>query len=125
MTILKLIHIISAGLSLLGFLIRGFWLWRDSPRLHQRWVKILPHVIDTVLLASAVALLVQLQLNPVTYNWLVAKLVALVVYIFLGMLALKWGRTKSQRLTAWAAAVVVFGYILGVAGTKSVTLMLF
>ena len=63
-TALKMIHIGSVILSYLLFFLRGIWMMRDAANLQQRWVKILPHVVDTVLLSSAIALAVMIQQNP-------------------------------------------------------------
>jgi uncharacterized membrane protein SirB2 len=86
-------------------------------RLAQRWVKVLPHVVDTVLLLSGAWL--AFQLGSGVRGWLTAKLVGLVLYIALGMLALRRGRTRAVRIGAAVAAVVVFAWIVSVAITKS------
>jgi uncharacterized membrane protein SirB2 len=74
--------------------------------------------VDTVLLASAVALAYSLRLSPATAPWLLAKVVGLVAYIGLGTVALRFGRTRTTRIAAWAAALLVFGYIVSVAVSK-------
>lgn len=117
--LLKL-HIASALLSLLGFTTRGVWMLRGSSLLHARWVRVTPHVIDTCLLASGVGLVFTLHLYPNQQPWLLAKLIALVLYIVLGTVALKRGRTRRVRTGAWFAALAVFFYILSVALTKQV-----
>jgi uncharacterized membrane protein SirB2 len=86
--------------------------------LERRWVKIVPHVVDTVLLGSALWLAWQLGVDG-TRGWLVAKVVALFVYIALGTVALKRGRTRGVRVAALSGALVTFGYIASVAVTKS------
>jgi uncharacterized membrane protein SirB2 len=79
-----------------------------------------PHVIDTLLLASALTLVVWSHQYPGAQNWLTAKLLALIVYIGLGTVALKRGRTKGARIAAFIAALLVFGYIVKVALTRQV-----
>ena len=116
-TLLKTVHVLTAVLTLLSFALRGVWMLRDSPMLWRRWVKITPHVIDTVLLASAIALMIQIQQYPGTQAWLSAKVVAIVLYIILGSIALKRGRTKAIRNKAWLAAIAVYAYIVAVALT--------
>lgn len=91
----------------------------DSPRLQGKVLRVLPHVIDTVLLASAVALVVWSRQIPFVQPWLGAKLVALLVYILLGTIAIKRGRTKGTRTVALIAALLTFGYIVAVAITRS------
>ena len=111
----KFVHELCALASFTLFALRGVWMLRDSPQLSRRWVKILPHGIDTLLLASAIALTLMLHQYPLTHAWLSAKLVALLVYIGLGLVALRYGKTKRVRAAAWIGAVAVFLYIASVA----------
>ena len=120
--LLKIIHVASIILSYLLFLTRGIWMMQDSPSLKQRWVKILPHIIDTVLLTSAIALAITLQQNPLSDSWLSAKVVGLLLYICLGMVAMRFGKTRQTKIIAWVAAQCVFAYIVLVALTKSPTM---
>ena len=116
---LKTIHVTFVALSFAGFFIRGIWMLKDSPLLQQRWVRITPQIIDTVLLVSAIVLAVQLQFSPMAQPWLMAKIIALVVYIGAGLVALRFGRDKRIRLLAWLFGMVVFLYIVSVAMSKS------
>ncbi len=75
---------------------------------------------DTLLLATGLVMVFRLRLYPGQQAWLTAKLVALVVYIVLGMIALKRGKTKIQRAWAWGGALLVFAYILAVANTRAI-----
>lgn len=115
---LKYVHVSCVVLSYSLFFVRGVWMMQDSAWLARRWVRIVPHVIDTVLLASAIAMAVVIQQYPFVAPWLTAKVIGLVVYIGLGMVALKRGRTKRMRIVAWIAAQVVFLYIIAVAILK-------
>ena len=117
--LLKIIHVGSVIVSYILFFLRGIWLMQGSANLHYRWVKILPHVVDTVLLASAIALAMIIQQNPLNDSWLTAKVVGLVLYIGLGMIAMRFGKTRGIRIMAWVAAQCVFIYIVMVALTKS------
>ena len=92
---------------------------RESPLLHRRWVKVAPHVVDTALLASAIAMAVMIRQYPFVAGWLTAKLLALVCYIGLGMIALKRGKTRRVRVIAWIGAQAVFFYIVAVAVTRN------
>ena len=116
---LKHLHITFVALSGLLFLVRGIWMLRASPRLQQRWVKIVPHVVDTLLLASAIGLAVWSHQYPGQMPWLTAKVVGLVAYIVLGTIALKRGRTKGVRAAAFVGALACFVYIVAVAVTKN------
>jgi uncharacterized membrane protein SirB2 len=114
----KHIHIACAAVSASLFLLRGVWMLRASKLLQQRWVRIAPHLVDTLLLASAVLLAVWSGRYPFAQGWLTAKLFALLCYIALGTVALKRGRTRAVRGAAFAAALGVFAYIVAVAVTK-------
>jgi uncharacterized membrane protein SirB2 len=84
-----------------------------------RIARVAPHVIDTVFLASGVWLAWSLGVSPVQEPWLAAKIGGLLVYIGLGLVALRLGRTAATRGGAFAAAILVFAYIVGVAMTRS------
>ena len=116
---LRFVHIGCVAVSYLLFVTRGVWMMRESQFLQQRWVRIVPHMIDTVLLASAIALTVILREYPLTHGWLTAKVSGLIAYIGLGTYALKRGRTRRRRIAAWIAAQLVFFYIIAVALTRN------
>jgi uncharacterized membrane protein SirB2 len=115
---IRQLHVTAAAVSLALFVLRGIWMMASPALLERRWVKIVPHVVDTVLLGSALWLAWQLGVDG-TRGWLVAKVVALFVYIALGTVALKRGRTRGVRVAALSGALVTFGYIASVAVTKS------
>ena len=117
-TLLRLLHIGTVYVTLALFVLRGVWMLLDSPRLRQRWVRVLPHVNDTLLLIAAIGLVVVAELNPLQQPWILAKIIGLLAYIGLGTVALKRGRTKPIRVTAFFAALAVFAYIVAVAVTK-------
>jgi len=105
-------------LSFSLFFLRGIWMIRESPMLARRWVRVVPHIVDTALLASAIALAFVLELNPLATSWLAAKIAGLVIYIALGSIALRRGRTRGTRIAAWIAALAVFAYIVSAAVTR-------
>ena len=112
------VHVAAVTLSLCLFVLRVVWRARAPERLARRWVKVLPHVVDTVLLLSGVWLAWQLGAAGVR-GWLPAKLVALVAYIVLGSIALRRGPSRGVAIGAAVAAVATFGYIVSVAIMKS------
>lgn len=114
----KHLHVTFAALSGMLFLLRGIWMLRGSGLLQQKWVKIVPHVIDTVLLGSALVMVFWSGQYPFAQGWLTAKVLALIAYIVLGTIALKRGKTKQVRLTAFIGALLVFAYIVKVALTR-------
>lgn len=117
--LVKTVHISSVALSFSLFFLRGIWMLYTPQRLQFRWVRILPHIIDTVLLTSAVALATMSKQYPLVEPWLSAKVIALFLYIALGMVALRPGRDQRPRTLAWLGALLVFAYIVGVALTRS------
>lgn len=116
---LKLIHQASAVLSISGFVLRGGLMMASPGLLHRRWMRSWPHLIDTVLLVSGIWMAVNLHFTPGNSPWLLAKIVALVVYIGLGFIALRHGRTPRIRIAAFVAAVLCFAYIARVALARS------
>jgi uncharacterized membrane protein SirB2 len=116
--LLKMVHVACVAASYALFLLRGMWMIRGSALLQQRWVRIVPHLVDTVLLGSAVALAIAIGQYPFTDNWLSAKVAGLLLYIVLGSIALKRGRTRRIRVISWIAAQAVFFYIVAVAMTR-------
>jgi uncharacterized membrane protein SirB2 len=116
---LKATHVTCVVLSYFGFFVRGVWMMRGAAMLHNRWVRVLPHVVDTLLLASAIALAMLLRQYPLAQPWLTAKVAGLVIYIVLGMFALRRARTRRGRIMAWLLAQAVFFYIVAVALTRN------
>lgn len=116
----KHLHLACVGLSATLFLGRGLLMLGRPEALRARWARVLPHVVDTVLLSAAIGMLVVGRIHPLDAPWLLAKIGALLVYIGLGTVALKRGRTRGIRLAAWLAALAVLLYIVAVAMTKQV-----
>ena len=116
-TTLKAIHVASVTLSLALFILRLGWSYAAPARLELAWVRILPHVIDSVLLASAIALTIAIHQYPFVHSWLTAKVLALLVYIVSGSFALKRARTRAGRALAALLALASVSYIVVVAVT--------
>jgi uncharacterized membrane protein SirB2 len=115
---LKLVHQSAVALSIGGFFARGWGSLAGAAWVRSRAVRTLPHLVDTVLLGSAIGLAWLLQLNPLATPWLAAKIIGLLAYIGLGMVALKPGRPRALRAAAWVAALLCFAQIVAVAITK-------
>ena len=116
--IVQSLHVGCAALSVSGFAARGALMLADSPLLQNRFVRVAPHVVDTVLLLSAVWLAWALGQVPFVHGWITAKVLALLAYIFLGSVALRRGRTKAVRAAAFVGALATAGYIVSVAVTR-------
>ena len=114
----KSVHVSAAALSIALFVLRGAWRAAMPSMLAVAWVRIGPHVVDTVLLASALWLAWRFPAGA-PHAWIAAKIVALVVYILLGTIAFRRGRTRGVRIAAFVGALATFGYIVTVALTKS------
>lgn len=109
---IKHIHITSATLSILFFLIRVYWSLTGSKLLKTKIARIMPHVIDTILLVCGVFLAA--MIGP-EQPWILAKIVALVFYIGFGTVAIKRGKTRKAKAKAAIIAVLIFAYIVGAA----------
>jgi uncharacterized membrane protein SirB2 len=114
----KHLHILCATLSGSFFLLRGLWMLAGSPLLQRRWVRVAPHLIDTLLLSSALVMVFWSGQYPFVQPWLTAKVLALTLYVILGAIALKRGKSRGARIQAFAAALAVFAYIVAVALSK-------
>ena len=111
-------HVICAYVSITGFILRALLKMSDHPVMQQRAVRILPHVVDTLLLASAIGLMLLISQYPFTSGWLTAKLGALIAYILCGLVCLRTGNS-NLRLVSFLAAILIFGYMVSVALTHS------
>lgn len=114
----KYVHVISVVLSLTGFFLRGILMMRDSPLLAERWIRVVPHINDTVLLVAALSLAAMSGQYPFVVGWVTAKVLGVIAYIILGALALRDAGTRRMRIACWLASLAVFGWIVSVALTR-------
>ena len=119
-TFIKIIHMSFAMISVLGFLARGILKINESPLVDKKLVRVLPHVIDTVLLASAITLVIMSGQYPWVAPWVSAKILGLVVYIGLGVVVMRTAKTRQARIAAFALALITVGYVFMVASTKTI-----
>lgn len=112
---LKVVHVGSVTVSAGLFILRGIWLFHKPDMLARRWVRITPHIVDSILLLSAILLVIMLQQYPWSNPWLSAKVIALLFYIGLGMVALRFARSRRVQALSWSAALLVLAYIIAVA----------
>lgn len=115
---LKHSHLLFVFLTLALFVLRGIWLFTQSPLLQKKIAKILPHVFSLFLLVSGVAVSVLLGFSPSNQPWILAKLIALIVFIALGIITFK-AVNKSVGKISWVSALAVYAYIISVAITKT------
>jgi uncharacterized membrane protein SirB2 len=115
----KLIHISAVALSVTGFFARGVGALTNAAWVRSRLARTLPHMVDSVLLLSALTLAWMLRLTPGQAPWLLAKIVGLLIYIALGVLALRPDPPKALRAGTWVFALITVAWIVSVAITKS------
>jgi len=117
--LVKDLHMTLAAVSVIGLVARSAMGLRARGLPHGMLTDVVPHIVDTVLLASGIALAVIIGVSPTASPWLAAKLGAVVVYIILGSLAVKRLRRRAARATALFGALLVIAYIVAVAFHKS------
>lgn len=108
-------HVFFVFTSITLFAVRGGLMFADSTWLKNPLLKYTPHLVDTLLLASAVWLMFLIHQYPIAQSWLTVKVVLLLVYIVLGSLALKRGSTKFRRGIYFALAILVVLFMVSVA----------
>lgn len=117
--LLKYVHVGCVVFSGVGFFLRGYWMLSGSPLLAHRLTRILPHLVDSLLLGSALLLAWLSSQYPFLLDWLTAKFFGLLAYIVLGALALKRARTRRARAVFFLLAIVAYAYIVSVALSRN------
>lgn len=113
-------HMLFVMLSITLFMLRAWLAVPDPAHIRHKLLKIAPHIIDTLLLGCGIWLAIQINQIPFGNSpWLTAKVIGLVLYIVVGTIAIKRGKTQGQRLAAALFSVALFAYIFGVAISKS------
>jgi len=116
---LQHLHVTCVVLSGLGFALRGWWMLNDSSLHRARLTRVVPHVVDTLLLGSALLMAWQSSQYPFAQGWLTAKFFGLLAYILCGTMALKRARTRGRRVVFLVLALLAYAYIVGVALTRN------
>lgn len=114
--IFKHIHMTAALASGAFFLLRGLWMMQESSLFNAKLVRILPHVIDTILLVSALVLVGMMGAFPA---FVLVKVAALFVYIALGMMAFRFLKGWGGRVFMFFSALAVYAFIVSVAISKN------
>lgn len=118
--LLRDLHEATVVASVLFFVVRAYWSITESPRLQRRWVKMVPHFIDSSILVLGIWLILALQLQIGLNTWLWAKWIGLVFYVGFGTFAIKRGKTPRARAGFTVLALLSVAYIFGAAYQKSV-----
>ncbi|KGJ91056.1 SirB2 family protein [Thalassotalea sp. ND16A] len=112
MLLVKNFHMFLAALSVALFTFRFALLMTNPDKLKQKWLKICPHVIDTLLFTLGIIMMVTYSLYPGQVDWMTEKLVAVVAYIFTGYYTLKLARNNTMRVIGYLGAM---GWVILVA----------
>jgi len=113
--LLKYIHILAVAASFALFFIRGVWLLQSYPPAPERWVRILPHVVDGLLVASALGMLAMAPATADYKGWMPVKLALIGLYVFLVVFVIRLAKAKWQRFAAWLLALMVFLFVTSIA----------
>ncbi|MEN8771160.1 MAG: SirB2 family protein [Glaciecola sp.] len=115
----KHLHLTAIALSLLFLILQVATHLMDSKMKEAKWLKVLPHIINTVLIITAIGLCVTLAQYPFVHDWVTSKLIGLVAYVLLAVVAVKWARTNAMRVFALIGAVAWLGLTGKIAITKT------
>ena len=116
--LIRQLHILTAALSVTLFTIRFLLLVRSPTWQPNRWLKVLPHVNDSLLLILAILLCIIIQQAPLLTPWLTEKVAAVILYILAGMFALKWSKTRLSKIIWFIIAIFMFAYAANIAINK-------
>ena len=119
----KHLHLSLIAVSVLFFITRYIWVMTDSDMMQKKWVKVAPHIIDTLLLTSALVLCVILSQYPFVTGWLTEKFIGLILYIGFGLLALKLGKDKNIKTVGFVFAIATVVFMVKLAITKQAFLL--
>lgn len=114
----KHLHMTLAVISISLFTLRFIWLLAQSASLQKKWIKITPHIVDTLLLVLGVVMAVKLSINPVEQLWLAEKILAVFAYIFTGYYTLKLARNRTMQIIGYLGAMGWVMLIVRLAMTK-------
>lgn len=121
-SVIKIFHLGAAAISISGFIARFLLRLTASAYSQKRWLKIAPHIVDTILFVSGILLVINTHWNPLTHAWLGAKLLALLAYIIFGLFALRFTQQKKYMLLSFLLALASFAYIIAAALSKNAAL---
>ena len=115
---IRQLHMLTAVLSISLFIFRFLLLQQESGWRQQRWLKVIPHINDSLLLALAVVLCIITQQAPLITPWLTEKVVAVILYILAGMFALRWSKVRIGQIIWFMIAIFMFAYAANIAINK-------
>ena len=113
--ILKQLHLSCITLTFLLFNLRAIGHLFGATWVRHKWLRVVPHMVDTVLLVTGILLAIKLQQYPFVDAWLTAKFFALIAYIIFGSLTLKHASSLQTQLLSYIAALLAFAYLVSTA----------
>ena len=109
--LLKYLHIVCVAASFALLFVRGLWVMQSYPDSKEKWVRMLPHLVDAVLVLSAIALLVMSPLKGWPGDWLTVKLVLIVVYALLVLYLFRGAKAMAAKILTWLLGLFVLLFI--------------
>lgn len=118
---IRILHISTVIFTIAFFTLRLVWMQLHPHSVRLVWVRATAQINDTLLLLAGISLALMSKQYPFEVPWLTAKLIALVIYIILGSLALRWAKNRWASIMFGTLALICVGYIVLVAYNRSVT----
>lgn len=112
-------HMLMAMLTIAVFVLQGILALAAPAVLRHKAMRIIPHVIYTLLLVTALALLVVYGWNPLAFGWIIMKIILLVVFIGLGIIAFRPSFPAATRVACWVVALGALLWAYSSALTRS------
>lgn len=104
---LKHLHLLAIALSAILLSIRYALIMAESDKINHKLLRITPHIVDTVLILTGVALVFMLGFVPFTAGseWFTEKVTCILAYFALAFFTLKVARGKLIRTFAYFGAI--------------------
>ena len=115
MLVVKYVHIVAVSVTFALFFVRGLWVLRAYPSPQESWIRYVPHVVDTVIVVSALVFLWDTRNLGWPGPWLTVKLTLIAVYVLLGIVVLKFAQGLGIKVLTWIAALSMFLFVTTIA----------
>ncbi|MCL2918093.1 SirB2 family protein [Shewanella litorisediminis] len=121
--VFKHLHLTLVAISVIFFVVRFVLKLRESALLQKKVMRIAPHIIDTCLLLSGLLMCFLIKQYPFVDPWLTEKILAVVAYILLAIMAMKSNRNKFFRFFAFLGAIAWVVYAAKIAVFKQAIML--
>ncbi|ABM00767.1 SirB2 family protein [Shewanella amazonensis] len=121
--VFKHLHLTLVATSVLFFVVRFVLKLKESALLQKKVMRIAPHIIDTCLLLSGLLMCFLIKQYPFVDPWLTEKILAVVAYILLAIMAMKSNRNKFFRFFAFLGAIAWVVYAAKIAVFKQAIML--